>query len=75
MINNGSRNDNCVKERIKAGNRAYFANLSILKSKIISRPAEIKYIKRPVTTYGTETWTLTVAECLREKLYAEYTEK
>jgi hypothetical protein len=28
MINNGNRNDNCVKERIQAGNRAYFANLS-----------------------------------------------
>jgi hypothetical protein len=32
MINNGNRNDNCVKERIKTGNRAYFANL---KSQIV----------------------------------------
>jgi hypothetical protein len=35
MINNGNINDNCVKERIQAGNRAYFSNLSTLKSKII----------------------------------------
>jgi hypothetical protein len=41
MINNGNRNDNCVKEMIQAGNRAYLAYLTILKSKIISRAAKI----------------------------------
>jgi hypothetical protein len=45
MINNGNRNDNCVKERIQAGNRAYFANLSTLKSKIISRAAKLQVYK------------------------------
>jgi hypothetical protein len=33
VINNGNRNDNCVKKRIQTGNRAYFANLGTLKSK------------------------------------------
>jgi hypothetical protein len=32
VINNENINNNCVKERIQAGNRAYFANL-ILKAK------------------------------------------
>jgi hypothetical protein len=62
MIN---RNDNCVKERIQAGNRAYFSNLRILKIKIISRAAKLQVHKsliRPVATYGAETWTLTVTE-------------
>jgi hypothetical protein len=45
MINNGNRNDNCVKERIQAANRAYFANLTTLKSKIISRTAKIQVYK------------------------------
>jgi hypothetical protein len=65
MINNDNRNDNCVKERIQAGNRAYFANFRILKSKIISRAAKLQVYKtliRPVVTYGAETWTLTVTE-------------
>jgi hypothetical protein len=56
---------NCVKERIQSGNSAYFANLSTLKSKIISRTAKIQVYKtliRPVATHGAETWTLTVAE-------------
>jgi hypothetical protein len=61
MINNGNINDNCVKEGIQAGNRAYFANLS----KTISRAAKIqvlvyKTLIRPVATYGAETWTLTI---------------
>jgi hypothetical protein len=65
MINNGNRNDNCVIERIQAGKRVYFVNLSTLKSKIISRAAELQVYKtliRPVATYGAETWTLTVTE-------------
>jgi hypothetical protein len=28
MLSNDNRNDNCVKEMIQAGNRAYFANLT-----------------------------------------------
>jgi GMP synthase PP-ATPase subunit len=65
MINNGNINDNCVKERIHAGNRAHFANLSTLKSKIISRAAKIyvyKTLIRPVATYEAKTRTLTVTE-------------
>jgi hypothetical protein len=55
MINNGNRNDNCTKEGIQAGNRAYFINLSTLRSKIISRAAKIQVYKiliRPAATYA-----------------------
>jgi hypothetical protein len=64
MLSNDNRNDNCVKEMIQAGNRAYFANLRLLKSKMVSRAAKLQAYKtliRPVT-YGAETWTLTVTE-------------
>jgi hypothetical protein len=54
-----------LRKGLQAGIRAYFANLSTLKSKIISRADKIliyKTLIRPVATYGAETWTLTVTE-------------
>jgi hypothetical protein len=69
MINNGNTNDNCFKERIQAGNRAYFANLSTLRSKIISRAAKIQVYKtliRPVATYGAETEENALRMCERK---------
>jgi hypothetical protein len=57
MIDNGNRNDNCVKERIQTGDRAYFGNLK-LKNKIISRAAKLQVYKtlmRPVATNRAET--------------------
>jgi hypothetical protein len=66
MISNDNRNDNCVRERIQAGNRACFANLRILKIRQSQEQLNYKYIHkaliRPVATYGAETWTLTVTE-------------
>jgi hypothetical protein len=62
LIINGNRNDNCVKDTIQAVN-GLFANLSKLKSKIISRAAKIQVYRTligPVATYGAETWTLIV---------------
>jgi hypothetical protein len=61
VINNVNRNDNCVKDRIRARTRAYFANMSKLKSKIISRAAKIQvYDINKICGYtGAETWTLT----------------
>jgi hypothetical protein len=41
MLSNDNRNDNCVKEMIQAGNRAYFANLRLLKGKTVSRAAKL----------------------------------
>jgi hypothetical protein len=54
-----------VKEMIQAGNRAYFANLRLLKSKIVSRAPKLQVYKtliKPAVTYGTENSTLTVTE-------------
>ena len=65
IIENNNRNDRCIKERIHTGNKAYYANLHMLKSKIIYRRSKLPIYKtliRPVVTYGAETWTLTAAE-------------
>lgn len=63
IIDNTARSTSAIKERIAAGNRAYFANLSLIRSKQINRKAKMRIYKaliRPVVTYGSETWTMTV---------------
>ena len=65
IIENNKRKGRCIKERKQTGNKAYYANLQMLKSKIISRRSKLQIYKtlmRPVVTYGAETWTLTAVE-------------
>jgi len=65
IIENNIRNDRCIKERIQTVNKAYYANLQMLNSKIISKRSKLQIYKtliRPVVTYGAEIWTLTAAE-------------
>uniref|UniRef100_A0A8D8PR77 Endonuclease-reverse transcriptase n=1 Tax=Cacopsylla melanoneura TaxID=428564 RepID=A0A8D8PR77_9HEMI len=62
ILDHQLRMSSAIRERIMAGNRAYFANVLLLKSKLIRRSTKMKIYKtliRPVVTYGSETWTLT----------------
>ena len=42
IIENNNRKDRCIKEIIQTGNKAYYANLQMLKSKIISRRSKLQ---------------------------------
>jgi len=77
-------NDNSVKKeiqrRILAGNRTYFAAISLFRSRLLSRATKIMLYKtliRPVVSYGAEAWTLTKKEeqallILKGKYLEEY---
>ncbi|KAJ9582881.1 hypothetical protein L9F63_022777, partial [Diploptera punctata] len=57
-----------IKTRILQGNKAYFANFDIFKSKLISKNVKFKLytaIIRPIICYGAETWVLKEADKLR----------
>jgi hypothetical protein len=58
-----------IKERIAAGNRAFFAKKKKFQSKLISKKSKIKLYKaliRSVAIYGSECWVLT--ENIKQKL-------
>jgi len=45
-----------------AGNRTYFAAISLFRSRLLSRATKILFYKtliRPVVSYGAEAWTMT----------------
>jgi hypothetical protein len=56
--------DNSVQKEIErsilAGNRIYFAAISLFRNRLLSRSTKIRLYKtliRPAVTYGAETWT------------------
>ena len=54
-----------IAEKIAKGNKAYYANSKLIKSKLLNENTEMKIYKtmiRPVVTYTSETWTLTAKD-------------
>jgi hypothetical protein len=50
-----------IKKIIAVGNKAFFANIKIFQSKLVSTMAKLKLyfsVIRPIVTYASETWTL-----------------
>ena len=69
IINNDNSIEEEIKERIALGNKAYFANQKLLKSKLVTKQSELKLYKtviRPVVIYASETWVL--KEAMIQKL-------
>ena len=54
-----------VAERLVKGNKAYYANAKLIKSKFLKRNTKMKIYKtiiRPVITYSSKAWTLTAKD-------------
>jgi len=65
IIGNTYNNNKCIKERTMMGNKAYYANRQLVSSSLISRNSKwqiYRTLVRPVVTYGSESWTLTMEE-------------
>ena len=65
LISNDNSVQKEIQRRIWAGNRTYFAAISLFRNRLLSRATKIRLYKtliRPVVTYGVETWTMTKNE-------------
>ena len=54
-----------IAKRMAKGNKAYYANAKLIKSKFLKRNTKMKIYKtiiRPVVTYSSETWALTAKD-------------
>jgi hypothetical protein len=50
-----------IRERIAKGTKAFYANKTLFKSKLVSRKSKLKLywpVIRPIVAYGCETWVL-----------------
>lgn len=71
-VNNCNKTSQDVDRRIIAANKAYFANIRLLKSRLLSKTTKLRIYKtliRPVATYGSETWNLTVNDANRLRVF------
>jgi hypothetical protein len=61
IVNGNNSIEEEIKERIILGNKAYYANQDLFKSKLLSKKTELKInwtLVRPVITHACETWVL-----------------
>ena len=68
-VNGNNTLEEEIKERLVYGNKAYYANQSLFRSKLISKYTKWRLYKtliRPVVTYASETWIL--KEAIKQKL-------
>jgi hypothetical protein len=69
IVNGNSSIEEEIKERIILGNKAYYANQTLFKSKLLSKKSKLKMYwtsVRPVVMYACETWVL--KESIKQKL-------
>jgi hypothetical protein len=69
IVNGDNTIEEEIKTRIIQGNKAYYANQILFKSKLIAKSLKLYFyttVIRPVVTYGSETWVL--KEAMKQKL-------
>jgi len=60
-VNENNSVEEEIKRRISLGNKAFYANLDLLKSKLLTKNSKLwmyKTLVRPVVAYACETWVL-----------------
>jgi hypothetical protein len=62
-VNGNNSIEGEIKERISVGNKAYYANKDLFRSRLLTKNSKLRMYQtlvRPVVTYAYETWVLTL---------------
>ena len=72
LVTNQNSVQSQIKCRLKAGNSRYYSVHTLLSSRLLSKKLKIKIYKTiilPVVVYGCETWSLTLREECRLRVF------
>jgi hypothetical protein len=61
LVNSDNSIEEEIQHRITLGNKAYYANQFLFKSRLVSKESKLKLYRsiiRPTVTYACETWVL-----------------
>ena len=61
IVNGNNTLEKAIRERIAEGNKAFYANKMLFKSKLVSKKSKLKFywsVIRPIVVYSCETWVL-----------------
>jgi hypothetical protein len=61
IVNGNNTLEEAIRERSCKGNKAFYANRNLFKSKLVSRKSKLKLywsVIRPIVVYGCESWVL-----------------
>jgi hypothetical protein len=61
IMNGNNTLEEEIRERTAKGSKAYYANKTLFKRKLVSRKSKLKLywsVIRPIVVYGCETWVL-----------------
>ena len=69
-------NENSINQEVQrrqiAGNRAYYGNIKLISSRLLTRKTKLKIYRtliRPVVTYGAETWNLSADDMKKLRIF------
>jgi hypothetical protein len=78
ILNSNNKMNIEIAEKIAKGNKAYYANSKLIKSKLLNKNTKMKIYKmmirpvvtiRPVVMYSSQTWTLTAKDKNNQRIF------
>ena len=74
IVNENNTLEEEIREGIVKGNKAFYANRTLFKSKLVSRKSKLNLYWSVIVVYGCEIWVLSLSHCLKGKYLGQLKE-